>query len=222
MSNKIKYILCLIVTLTIIYFIKHTLIIIPLLLILWYLVFKPFTTEDIFVFLIAVIYIIPQNYIGLKSGIMFFKNQDFLLMPYYEPLMWGFYYIFLKRFINEPQNDLKLSYKILFTLFLTASLFSYFFSYPSYLFATSIILVFILLLLFHEKYDLYYMAITLFLGFIIELFGVQTELWYYPKVNLLKIPYWFSAMWICVGLFCRRLVIPLAKYLSNFMELVHK
>ncbi|MDY7034593.1 MAG: hypothetical protein SV375_00305, partial [Thermodesulfobacteriota bacterium] len=75
-------------------------------------------------FVIASISIIGQNYSVLKAGGFSFREKDFLLMPYYEPFLWGFYYLSMKRYIGEKAKAVPLSCKAFLGLALTSLTFS--------------------------------------------------------------------------------------------------
>jgi hypothetical protein len=49
------------------------------------------------------------------------------------------------------------------------------------------------------------------LGALIEYTGVWTGQWHYPGRHLGGVPLWFLPMWAGVGLFTRRLVLPLSR-----------
>ena len=66
-----------------------------ILLIFWWLLFRPWELEEILLFFMAAAFFLFQNYFSLSAGIFEFKVKDVLLMPLYEPFLWGFY--FMKR-----------------------------------------------------------------------------------------------------------------------------
>jgi hypothetical protein len=214
-NERSKSVLGIILTFSIIHFIEAPSIVLLILLPLWFLLFRPWNRTDMLVFLIASVFFLGQNYAVLSTGGFSFKHKDILLMPYYEPFLWGFYFLFLKRFIAEPSSPLKLRGKAVAGLILTALCFSIFSKNSSILLGATLVSTAILFVLFHEKYDLYYALAALLLGFMIEVFGVSTELWAYPDPDFLGIPYWFATMWISVGLLGRRFLIPLAELLKE-------
>ncbi|WP_300458577.1 hypothetical protein [Desulfobacula sp.] len=202
-------------TLAIIFAINHSLAILFILLILWFFLFRPFDRTEILMFIIGSLFIVGQNYSVLKSGGFSFTHKDFLLMPYYEPFMWGFYYLHIKRFINEPSESKKLEIKAILGLLITGACFSIFAQNSNLLTIFSFLTTAVLLTMFHERYDLYYAGYALVLGFIIEVFGVFSGNWWYPDPDMLGIPYWFITMWISVGLLARRFLIPFTEWLSK-------
>lgn len=214
-NQRLRSVLGLFVTLIIIYVIGNPIFLVFILLPFWFLLFRPLNREDIIIFFIASLFFLVQNYAVLKSGGFSFRHKDILLMPYYEPFMWGFYYLFMKRFIAEPSENCRLQWKAFAGLVLTGFAFSFFAKNSDTLFISTLVSTSVLLILFHERYDLYYALYALVLGFIIEMFGVSAGLWTYPVPDFLGIPYWFATMWISVGILGRRLLIPLSERLAK-------
>ena len=143
-----------------------------------------------------------------------FKVKDMLLMPYYEPFLWGFYFTALKRFVSGTGKGRHFEKKSFLGVLVTSLAFSLFSSSASLLIAT-ILSTLLLFALFHTRVDISYAACALVLGFIVEVFGVFTGLWSYPAPDFLGIPYWFATMWISVGLLGGRFLIPLGEYLAE-------
>ena len=165
---------------------------------------------------VAAVFFIFQNYVTLSAGLFEFKFKDILLMPYYEPLLWGFYYLALKRFVDGVGlKTPKLTWKAVGGLAATSAAFSVF-SFDSHaLLAATLVSTGVLLALFHERGDFLYAASALVLGLIVELYGVSAGLWFYPQPDFLGIPYWFATMWISVGLLGRRFLIPTSEWLAG-------
>ena len=186
-----------------------------LLLPLWYLAYRPLAKSEGLMFVIAAVSIVGQNYAVLKRGGFAFAQQDFLLMPWYEPLMWGYYYLFLRRLIGEPGRGVSLGLKAVLGLTVTGLCFSLFSQDKTALLLATSGSTALLLVFFHRRYDLCYATAALALGFVVELFGVWTGLWDYPDPDVLGIPFWFATMWISVGLLGRRFLIPLSEWLAE-------
>lgn len=213
-NQRIKAVISIIVTIGLIYYFDDTLITLLILLPFWYFIFRPWNQVEIIIFFIASIFFFVQNYAVLKTGGFSFKHKDILLMPFYEPFLWGFYYINIKRFISEGVEAVTFDKKSVFGLLLTALAFSIFSKNSNTLFMATLLSTGMLFIMFHERFDFYYAAYALGLGFVIELFGVSSGLWAYPEPDFLGIPYWFATMWISVGLLGRRFLIPLAEWIT--------
>ena len=63
--------------------------------------------------------------------------------------------------------------------------------------------------LFHEPMDFLYAGYMAVVGALIEYVGCGTGQWHYPGQDFGGVPFGFLTMWAGVGLFTRRLVLPL-------------
>ncbi|MCP4672201.1 MAG: hypothetical protein GY857_12945 [Desulfobacula sp.] len=216
-NQKSKSVFSLAITLLLLYQIHASYILPFVLLPFWFLVFRPFKRSELIMFIIASLFIIGQNYSVLESGGFRFTQQDFFLMPYYEPFMWGFYYLNMKRFIAEKADKDRpvLGFKALFGLVATGICFAFFSQSSDLLLMSTTLSTCFLIILFHRAYDIYFGLYALVLGFIVELFGISTDLWVYPDPDFLGMPFWFATMWISVGILGRRLLIPLSEWIDN-------
>jgi hypothetical protein len=134
-------------------------------------------------------------------------------MPYYEPFLWGFYFTALKRFIMGTRKSPPFEMKSLMGLLATSIAFSLFSATPLF-FPATIVSTLFLFVLFHRKLDIAYAVSALLLGFVVELCGVFGGLWSYPSPDFLRLPYWFSTMWLSVGLLGGRFLMPLGEWLA--------
>jgi hypothetical protein len=214
-SQKLRVILGLLATLALLLLISYRPLVLVLLALAWSLLFAPLTAGELVAFAVAGVFFLVQNYVCLKSGLFEFRDKDLLLMPYYEPLMWGFYFLSMKRFVcGRGQENVAIDWKSISGAIVTSIVFSLFsFDSRALLIGTACSTA-LLFLFFHTRLDLYYALYALTLGVIIELFGVSTGLWSYPAPDFLGIPYWFATMWISVGLLGRRLLIPASEWLG--------
>jgi len=131
-------------------------------------------------------------------------------------LLWGFYFISMKRFISGAREERTLvAKKSVAGVIVTSVMFSVFSVDSRALFAATACSTAFLFFLFHSTIDLYYASSGLMLGFIIELFGVSTGLWWYPASDFLGIPFWFATMWISVGLLGRHFLIPASETVAR-------
>ena len=214
-SQKLRVLLALVCTLGILYSVVHSLVVLIVLIALWSIIFYPWRLAEAFSFAIAAIFFLFQNYVCLRAGIFEFKVKDVLLMPYYEPFLWGFYFTALKRFVSGERKTLSFQTQSLIGLLVTAVVFSLFSPMPSLFFPATVFSTLVLVALFHTRLDFYYAGCSLMLDFIVELFGVSTGLWSYPTPDFLGIPYWFATMWINVGVLGYRFLIPLGEWLAE-------
>src|SRR5206468_12814641 len=91
LSQKLRSVASLIVTLGIIYVVDSPAVVAVILLPFWFFIFFPWCKAEVLMFVIASAFFLEQNYIVLTTGGFTFKYKNILLMPYYEPFMWGFY-----------------------------------------------------------------------------------------------------------------------------------
>jgi hypothetical protein len=213
--DKLRVLLALSGTLLVVYGIPHSFLVLILLLLFWSAVFHPWQIREIYSFAIAVLFFLFQNYVSLRAGIFEFKSKDILLMPYYEPFLWGFYFTALKRFVAGKTRSVPFEKKSLIGLLMTAVAFSLFTRNSSLLLTATVFSTALLFVMFHTRLDISYAACSLVLGFIMELFGVSSGLWFYPAPDFLGIPYWFATMWISAGLLGGRFLIPLGERLAG-------
>ena len=217
-NQKILSVLALLVTLAVLRSVDRSLFAAAVLLPLWFIIYRPWSRVEIVSFTIAAVFFLIQDYAMGRSGGSSFKQRDVLLMPWYEPFLWGFYYINMKRFICEGDKRTVLDKRSLFGLLVTALAFSPLFSWSSgLLLLTSIGSTAILFIMFHDLLDLYIAAYALGLGFVVELFGVSSGLWSYPQPDFMGIPCWFATMWLSAGILGRRLLFPLAGWIDGML-----
>ena len=227
-DEKLRVLLALPCTLAVIYFVPQSILVWLILTIFWWLLFRPWQADEFILFSIAAAFFLIQNYVCLRAEIFKFRVKDILLMPYYEPFLWGFYFMTLKRFISghrrvnsnpQPGDSTETpEKKSILGLLVTTAAFSFFSTTPWFLPAT-IVSTLVLFMMFHTRRDFYYAGCSLLLGLIVELFGVSTGFWSYPVSDFAGIPYWFATMWISVGLLGFRFLIPLSKWLAARFEL---
>ena len=150
---------------------------------------------------------ILMNMAALNRGAFAFNHPNFLGMPVYEYLMWGFYTLHTIRFLDGeraarpdyPRSRRRGSFVLPFAII----------AEPVLLLLTSAAVLAAAISLFHEKTDLAYAAYMAVLGALIEYVGVATGQWHYPGQPEGGVPLWFLTLWAGVGLFTRRLVLPL-------------
>lgn len=203
-------------TLACLLLVPNRLLVLVLLLVSWTVLFFPLSAGEIVLFVFAALFFLLQNYVTLQAGLFEFKFKDILLMPLYEPPLWGFYFLALKRFNSDRKHQAMppLDWKSVLGVVVTSSMFSLFSNNSQALFVATICSTAFLFVLFHTRTDIAYALSALVLGLIIELFGVSVGLWWYPAPDLLGIPYWFATMWISVGLLGRRFLIPAAERIA--------
>lgn len=150
-----------------------------------------------------------MNAMALENGIFAFTAPDVLGMPWFELFMWGFYLLHTWRFLGGPVAPLpRLRDWLLVGAF--AGVFAVV-TQPTWLFVLSSSIVCIALAVYRTRHDFAYVLYMIALGAAIEYTGVVAGQWQYPSPPPGGVPFWFMAMWGGVGLFLRRVAIPLAR-----------
>lgn len=210
MQHKPPILLQLPATLFILAFVPGNIAKLIVFLIVWTLTFRPFSKVELIFFATTCLFFTGMNAASLQQGIFVFRHPDFLGMPVYELFMWGFYLLHTNRLIGgiAPPTErmawvLALLYSIAFATISDQTL----------LLVVTGALLAIGLFRFHEILDLAYVGYMVFLGAAFEYTGVWSGEWYYPGNPVGGVPLWFITLWGGVGLFLRRLVLPiLARY----------
>lgn len=169
----------------------------------WYVTLRPLRLVEILFFALVCILFTVMNALALRHGVFAFAQRDVLGMPYFELFMWGFYGLHMWRFLGGPTpagnpwlaRGLVLPFALSFALVSDAHL----------LLASAGFALVLALLFCHEPWDLAYVAYAIGLGTVIEYTGVASGLWHYPEGG---VPLWYVALWGGVGLFLRRLFVP--------------
>lgn len=176
-------------------------------LVLWGFTFRCLSRPEWVLVMIASVFFTAMNAASLHQGIFSFSHPDMLGMPVYEVFMWSFYLMHTQRLIGgQPPAGRPIAAGALAGLYCVT-----FAAVPN---ATALLvlsgaLLVIGLALFHEPLDIAYTAYFVFLGAAIEYTGVWSGQWHYPGDPLGGVPMWFVTLWGGVGLFLRRLVLPI-------------
>jgi hypothetical protein len=179
----------------------------------WLLTFRRLTGRELILYVAAGVLFTFLDYMTLSQGIFQFTHPDFLLMPCYEPLLWGYLLLHTLHMVNGPVPQGRRIVPILWTLAFTAP----FLLGESVavlkdqvvLFVVTMALLGLGLVIFHERYDFAYVGYFLFVGALWEYVGVWSGQWSYPENPPGGVAPWFIPMWGGVALALRRLLMPL-------------
>jgi hypothetical protein len=178
--------------------------------VIWRLGFGRITAAEYLMMAAVNLLFVVMNSAALRRGIFRFDHPDFLGMPVYEYLMWGFYTLHTIRFLGgeapRGRRVLAGAAAAAFALPFAAI------ADPALLLVASAAVLVGCIALFHERMDLTYAGYMAGLGALIEYVGVGTGQWHYPGQHYGGVPLWFLTMWAGVGLFTRRLILPLLRY----------
>lgn len=178
-----------------------------LLLVFWMLLFAPLRRAELWMYIGVCIFFTGMNASALQQGIFRFRDADVLGMPAYELFMWGFYLLHTKRLLGgvAPTDRRGLAWALAIAYSATFGLISE----AQLLLMVSGALLLLALFLFHDALDLAYAGYMVLLGAMVEYTGVYAGQWSYPGDVPGGVPLWFVTMWGGIGLFFRRLVLPL-------------
>lgn len=176
-------------------------------LLVWALSFGRLTKVEAIFVVVACVFFTGMNAASLEQGIFRFTDPDILRMPVYELVMWGFYLLHTRRLLGgAAPHDRRAAVWVLALLYSAA--FASIQDGDTLLLVTGGLLA-IGLLLFHETADLAYAGYMVVLGALVEYTGVWSGQWGYPGDPAGGVPLWFITLWGGVGLFLRRLVLPI-------------
>jgi len=172
---------------------------------IWALGFGRVSRPELLLMLGINVLFVLMNLGALRQGVFRFNRPDALGMPMYEFVMWGFYILNALRFLDgwPPQGGRWAAIGL-------AAVFALPFSTVGDATALTLVsgaILAVCLALYHEPMDLAYVSYMIAMGAMIEYVGVGTGQWVYPGSD--GVPLWFVTMWGGVGLFSRRLLLPL-------------
>jgi hypothetical protein len=177
--------------------------------VIWATTFRRLTRAELVLFVLVCALFTGMNAGALQQGVFFFNHPDLLGMPVWEFFIWGFYVLHLIRMVDGPAPEGKLWLPLALAVAFAIP-FSTIADAQMLLLATAIILG-VALAFFHERLDLAYAGYMILVGALIEYTGVWSGQWGYPGDPPGGVPLWFVTMWGGVGLFTRRLVLPILR-----------
>jgi len=174
---------------------------------IWALTFRRVSPREIVCFLVVSTLFSLMDIMAVRQGVFAFSHPDVAGLPVWEYFMWGFLILHILRTLDgpapAPRWRLALPLAALFALPFGSL------SNPWMLLAASACVLALSLVLFHETRDIYYVAYTVLLGAAFEYVGVWSGQWQYPRHPIGGVELWAVTMWAGIGLFARRLVLPL-------------
>ena len=175
--------------------------------VIWLLGFGRMRAAELVAMAAVNLLFVLMNQAALKQSIFAFNDPDLLGMPAYEFLTWGFYMLHTIRFLNgaPPQG------RWINVLIATVA-----FAVPfgtiadsDVLFLASASMLVVLFAMYHELMDLAYAGYLAVVGELVEHVGEATGQWHYLAQPGGGVPLWLLTLWAGIGLFTRRLVLPL-------------
>lgn len=174
---------------------------------IWLITFGPTTFRERVCFVVVCCFFSVMDLLAVQKSAFLFTHPNLLGLPYWEFFIWGFIVLHMLRAVG----GLRPASSVLRILPLGV-LFSLPFSIivdPTVLLVVSALVLGLVIAFLHEPWDLRYMIYAVMLGVAFEYVGVWTDQWHYPGNPPGGVEPWFLPMWAGIGLFVRRLVLPL-------------
>jgi hypothetical protein len=183
------------------------------LLVIWLLGFGRISTVELAVAGAVNALFVLMDVGAIGQGLFRFHHPDFWGLPAYEFLMWGFYILHTIRFVAARTapvfSCLALGLAAVFALPFSLM------SDPWMLLLASASVLVITILIFRDPVDLAYTGYMVVVGALIEYDGVWHDQWSYGGHPPGGVPLWFITMWGGIGLFTRRLIVPILNRAST-------
>lgn len=173
----------------------------------WWLTFDGLSVRELVVVLAVDAVFTTLDVLALGQGVFVFDDPDFLGMPAWEPLMYGFYLLHTHRMLGAPRPAGSPTAAVLFT-----ACFAVPFALPlawlghDGLFAVTAIVLGVGLASFRGRWDFAYAGYLLGLGSLLEHVGTASGQWHYDGTDG-PVPLWSAIMFAGIGLALRRLVL---------------
>jgi len=203
-----KAALALLGTLAILAFVPGTLLQAILFLIVWALLFWPLARHEWILVLVACLGFTAADISVTGNGVFTFSSKDVLGLPYFEPLMWGFFYLHAARLFPAKLPRALWPGIVLALLVSAAS------ALPGEAVVLTSLSVVLLgaLMCFHTRTDLIYAGYFTVLGIVVESVGTRLGLWSYHIAHPLL---WWVLTWSLSGLILYRAALPVSAYLAR-------
>ena len=199
----------LLLTLAVLAWLPGNLVKLVALLAVWIATFRRWTAREFFIYVVVCLLFSVMDVMAVRQGVFRFVAPDFLGLPAWEFFMWGFFVLHALRVLRGPAPNGALRTALLVGVgcavpFVTIA-------EPWLLFAVSAAMLAFALCFFHDTWDFTYVGYMVALGALVEYAGVWSGQWEYPAAPPGGVPFWFVTMWGGVGLFTRRLALPLLR-----------
>lgn len=160
---------------------------------LWYATLRPIAKSEVVELVAVDVLFTCMDRMAVSAGVFSFAHPQWDGLPSWEPLMWGFYLCWARRFAGAPR---RLSRSAVALAVVFAAPFSLI-AEPYRLSLVSGASLILMLGFFHDRSDLRHLLTLLSVGTMVECMGVLTHQWSYPGGG---IPAWYAMLWGGVGL----------------------
>ena len=179
-------------------------------LVCWVLTFGRITKPELVTYVLVSVLFSLMDIMAVRQGAFAFDSPELLGLPIWEFFMWGFYVLHCLRVLGGKAPDASRVMVVALAVMFAVPFVSL--NDPWHLLAASASVLVIALGFFHEREDFAYLGYMVFLGALVEYCGVWSGQWHYPgEPGGGGVPLWFATMWGGIGLFTRRLILPLLR-----------
>lgn len=214
-NTKIVLIVQMLITIAVITFVPNSILQTLLLVMLWMITFRSVTRFESLLFLISVFFFTLGDIVVTQRNIFQFVNQDIFGLPYYEPFIWGYYFLHALRMLKQPTVVNLAPGMIFATLYFLVLAFMPG-EIPILLFSG--IILGTALLYFRTLIDFQYTIYFIILGLVIEVIGTKHGVWQYHIEHEVT---WWIITWGAAGLILYRTIVPLTYWAQNYLKLKH-
>lgn len=179
---------------------------------IWIATFGRFSPGEAALYVVTCCLFSAMDLGALRQGVFSFAKPDFAGLPVWEFFMWGYYVLHVLRFLGGevPSGNRWLPIGLAAAFGIPFSTISD----PMLLLMSTVLILAVALWCFHERLDFAYMGYMILVGAAVEYVGVWSGQWSYPGGPPGGVPFWFITMWGGVGLFARRLMLPVLRRLT--------
>lgn len=175
----------------------------------WVLTFRHVTLRELGSYVGLCVMFSAMDIMAVRQGVFSFTHPDIAGLPIWEFFMWGFFVLHALRMLNGSPAVIK-PFRVVPAAVLMALPFITI-TDQAWLFVSAVAVLAVGIVFFHESDDLKYIGYMILIGALVEYAGVWSNQWSYPGNPPGGVPFWFVAMWGGVGLYARRLLMPLLR-----------
>jgi hypothetical protein len=175
----------------------------------WLVTFRGLGRREAALYGFSIVFFTAMDAMAVRRGIFAFSDPDFLGIPAYEPICWGFLILHTVRQLGGEPVHTSLATGVMVATACAAPF--AFLNDPDWLFVVGTAVPLAALALLRDVGDFRYVGYMMLVGVAWEAVGVAAGEWSYPGDPPGGVPLWFAPMWGAVGLASRRLVLPLVR-----------
>ena len=185
------------------------------------------TKKDIAFYVVGLILATAGELVCVKFGVWVNVNPLFWGIPLWSPVVWGLAFLIINRLRNTifklesirteryPPPIKSKGWAIAYLMFMYILLIlflSFLWRDNVAVFIIISVLLFINILIFHSKEDIYYILILSVVASISEMVITASGAWYFNNPTFLNIPFWLAIGYGYLGLIVRRTAVTVNNY----------